>query len=71
MKKFGDGNDRNDFQRIQKLLSSITLWLGYLNSTANPIIYTIFSPEFRSAFKKLIFGRKTYRQNLGLKSRSR
>ncbi|XP_043466722.1 5-hydroxytryptamine receptor-like isoform X1 [Leptopilina heterotoma] len=29
-------------------------WLGYFNSTLNPVIYTIFSPEFRSAFKKLL-----------------
>ncbi|GFU10690.1 5-hydroxytryptamine receptor [Nephila pilipes] len=29
-------------------------WLGYANSTLNPIIYTIFSPDFRSAFKKLL-----------------
>lgn len=33
---------------------SIFLWLGYANSTLNPIIYTIFSPDFRSAFKKLL-----------------
>lgn len=31
---------------------------GYFNSTLNPIIYTIFSPEFRHAFKKLLCGRK-------------
>ena len=32
-------------------------WLGYFNSTLNPIIYTVFSPEFRQAFKKLLGGR--------------
>lgn len=33
------------------------LWLGYFNSTLNPIIYTIFSPEFRHAFKRILCGR--------------
>lgn len=32
----------------------VFLWLGYANSTLNPIIYTIFSPDFRSAFRKLL-----------------
>nr|XP_014293390.2 5-hydroxytryptamine receptor-like [Halyomorpha halys] len=34
------------------------LWLGYFNSTLNPIIYTIFSPEFRHAFKRILCGRR-------------
>jgi len=36
---------------------SVFLWLGYFNSTLNPIIYTIFSPEFRQAFKRLLCGK--------------
>ena len=40
------------------LMISFFLWLGYFNSTLNPIIYTIFSPEFRHAFKKLILGKQ-------------
>ncbi|KAK9870820.1 hypothetical protein WA026_009782 [Henosepilachna vigintioctopunctata] len=32
----------------------LTTWLGYMNSFVNPIIYTIFNPEFRKAFKKLM-----------------
>lgn len=31
-----------------------TTWLGYMNSFVNPIIYTIFNPEFRKAFKKIM-----------------
>ncbi|KAI5726567.1 hypothetical protein M8J76_004900 [Diaphorina citri] len=31
-----------------------TTWLGYMNSFVNPVIYTIFNPEFRKAFKKLM-----------------
>ncbi|VDM30836.1 unnamed protein product [Hydatigera taeniaeformis] len=30
------------------------LWLGYLNSLLNPIIYTIFSPDYRKAFVKIL-----------------
>jgi hypothetical protein len=32
----------------------ITTWLGYVNSCINPVIYTIFNPEFRKAFKKIL-----------------
>ncbi|CAG7716636.1 unnamed protein product, partial [Allacma fusca] len=31
-----------------------TTWLGYVNSCLNPVIYTIFNPEFRKAFKKIM-----------------
>lgn len=40
-------------------LVSFFLWLGYFNSTLNPIIYTVFSPEFRQAFQRLLFGKAT------------
>ena len=36
------------------LVLSVLLWLGYLNSLLNPIIYTIFSPDFRRAFRRLL-----------------
>lgn len=42
------------FGRIHPIGESVLLWLGYLNSLINPIIYTIFSKEFRSAFKRII-----------------
>ncbi|XP_035728482.1 dopamine D2-like receptor isoform X2 [Vespa mandarinia] len=32
----------------------ITSWLGYMNSFVNPVIYTVFNPEFRKAFGKLM-----------------
>ncbi|XP_014207573.1 5-hydroxytryptamine receptor 2A-like [Copidosoma floridanum] len=35
-------------------VASIFLWLGYFNSTLNPVIYTVFSPEFRQAFKRIL-----------------
>ncbi|GIY82746.1 5-hydroxytryptamine receptor 2A [Caerostris extrusa] len=37
-------------------LFSLFLWLGYANSTLNPLIYTVFSPDFRKAFSKLFCG---------------
>lgn len=37
-------------------VAALFLWLGYFNSTLNPVIYTIFSPEFRQAFKRILFG---------------
>lgn len=43
------------FGRIHPVGVSILLWLGYLNSLLNPIIYTIFSKEFRSAFRRIIY----------------
>ncbi|XP_011701710.1 PREDICTED: 5-hydroxytryptamine receptor 2A-like isoform X2 [Wasmannia auropunctata] len=39
-----------------EIVSSVFLWLGYFNSTLNPIIYTVFSPEFRQAFKRMLCG---------------
>ncbi|XP_048755778.2 5-hydroxytryptamine receptor-like [Ostrea edulis] len=45
---------------IHHAVASVCLWLGYLNSLLNPIIYTIFNPSFRNAFRKLIF--KRYRR---------
>ncbi|XP_058065454.1 5-hydroxytryptamine receptor-like [Anopheles bellator] len=43
---------------ISPFVTSVCLWLGYFNSTLNPIIYTIFSPEFRHAFKRILCGRR-------------
>lgn len=39
-----------------ELVASVFLWLGYFNSTLNPVIYTVFSPEFRQAFKRMLCG---------------
>ncbi|NP_001191511.1 G-protein-coupled 5-hydroxytryptamine receptor 2 [Aplysia californica] len=46
-----------DERNIPIFARSFVLWLGYFNSLLNPIIYTIFSPEFRSAFQKILFGK--------------
>lgn len=43
-------------------LLSALLWLGYFNSTLNPILYTVFSPDFRNAFRRLLFGKRRLRK---------
>ncbi|OWF47241.1 D(2) dopamine receptor-like [Mizuhopecten yessoensis] len=39
---------------IDNFLFNSFVWLGYINSFLNPVIYTIFNPEFRKAFKKIL-----------------
>ena len=43
--------------RYPTLVTSIIGWLGYINSLLNPVIYTIFNPDFRVAFHKILFKR--------------
>jgi dopamine receptor D2 len=40
---------------IPSLVFSSSIWLGYINSALNPIIYTIFNLDFRRAFKRVLF----------------
>lgn len=40
----------------------IMLWLGYTNSLINPVIYTVFSPDFRNAFKRMLCGTRLFTQ---------
>lgn len=37
----------------EKIMNFIT-WLGYINSSLNPVIYTIFNLDFRKAFAKYL-----------------
>ncbi|XP_037531559.1 alpha-2Db adrenergic receptor [Nematolebias whitei] len=39
---------------IPDALFKLFFWIGYCNSSVNPIIYTIFNRDFRRAFKKII-----------------
>ncbi|RWS11502.1 G-protein coupled receptor-like protein [Dinothrombium tinctorium] len=39
--------------RISKGLFVFMTWLGYVNSSLNPVIYTIFNIDFRHSFHKL------------------
>lgn len=36
------------------VIFNIFFWLGYCNSAANPLIYGMFSKDFRAAFKKIV-----------------
>jgi 5-hydroxytryptamine receptor 1 len=40
---------------IKEPIPTLSLWLGYVNSAVNPLIYTIFNVEFRTGFKRLLF----------------
>ena len=37
----------------------VALWLGYCNSTCNPLLYAALNGEFRKAFRKLLFRSKS------------
>lgn len=39
---------------LDPILFSFFTWLGYINSFLNPVIYTIFNPEFRKAFRRIL-----------------
>ncbi|XP_016314785.1 alpha-2Db adrenergic receptor-like [Sinocyclocheilus anshuiensis] len=39
---------------IPDSLFNLFFWIGYCNSSVNPIIYTIFNRDFRKAFKKIM-----------------
>ena len=41
-----------------KWVEVLFVWLGYVNSTLNPVIYTVFNTEFRKAFKDIFSCRK-------------
>ncbi|OXA57343.1 5-hydroxytryptamine receptor [Folsomia candida] len=43
---------------LPEYIANAFQWLGYINSTLNPVIYTIFNAEFRQAFKRILFGRQ-------------
>jgi hypothetical protein len=39
---------------IPRQALSVISWLGYGNSLVNPLIYTVFNPDFRRAFRRLL-----------------
>ena len=42
-------------EAINPLLFSILFWLGYCNSAINPMIYALFSTEFRYQFQTILY----------------
>lgn len=56
--------------RVDRLLFVAFVWLGYISSTLNPIIYTVFNRTFKVTFIKLLccnyesFGRLNRNQSL-------
>ncbi|NXI23753.1 ADRA2 protein, partial [Sterrhoptilus dennistouni] len=39
---------------ISKPLFNFFFWIGYCNSSVNPLIYTLFNRDFRAAFRRLL-----------------
>lgn len=42
------------YESLKEPIPTLILWLGYINSAVNPLIYTIFNVEFRTAFRRLL-----------------
>ncbi|XP_019632066.1 PREDICTED: alpha-2B adrenergic receptor-like [Branchiostoma belcheri] len=40
--------------RVPDVVFKFCFWIGYCNSAANPVIYTIFNKDFRNAFLRII-----------------
>ncbi|XP_042300410.1 alpha-2Da adrenergic receptor-like [Sceloporus undulatus] len=47
--------------QVPETLFKFFFWIGYCNSSLNPIIYTVFNRDFRRAFKRILFGRASSR----------
>jgi len=45
---------------VAPIVFSAFTWLGYLNSTMNPVIYSVFNRQFRDAFKRVLHIRRRY-----------
>ncbi|XP_033016197.1 alpha-2C adrenergic receptor [Lacerta agilis] len=47
---------------VPEALFKFFFWIGYCNSSLNPVIYTIFNQDFRRSFKHILFGRTRRRR---------
>ena len=50
---------------VDVLLFKIFLWLGYISSTLNPIVYTIFNKNFKETFIRLLTCNKICQRRCG------
>ncbi|PVD31063.1 hypothetical protein C0Q70_10340 [Pomacea canaliculata] len=41
-------------QHLDDHTTAFIIWLGYANSSLNPVLYTLFNEDFRKAFKKIL-----------------
>ncbi|XP_078250224.1 alpha-2C adrenergic receptor [Pogona vitticeps] len=48
--------------QVPETLFKFFFWIGYCNSSLNPVIYTIFNQDFRRSFKHILFGRRRRRR---------
>ncbi|GFN83423.1 octopamine receptor 2 [Plakobranchus ocellatus] len=39
---------------LDQHLVAAVIWLGYVNSSLNPVLYTLFNDDFKAAFKKMV-----------------
>ncbi|CAF1132092.1 unnamed protein product [Rotaria sordida] len=44
---------------VSDTIFTVSIWLGYLNSTFNPLIYPLCNTHFRHAFKRILFCKST------------
>lgn len=57
----------DDDSCVPQILMSVFTWLGYCNSAINPVIYGLFSRDFRRAFKTIVC-KCTFREEVGVSS---
>ena len=39
---------------VSQLMYDISIWINYINSTINPVIYCLCNPNFKTAFKRIL-----------------
>lgn len=47
---------------ISPILQNVVLWLGYINSTLNPVIYPLFNKDFMPAYRKMLSCRWSFQE---------